>query len=742
MKILDSSVVDRVLNKLEKRPLVIPAVLGVVFMLCVVKNHILVAVILLLLMLLLLGLVDMRLRLILIASIAFISYLFIGLYQSGILTQNEDNVSLSNEVFKVVSVEDRLDGSSRVVLYNSQYGRVMFNTFESERPYKWSNVVLNGKLLIPDTPSNPGEFDYASFLRNQGISYLYRGSASVFSNKTNFVELYDVFLKKIYRLKLGLIRNFSNYELAGAMFLGDTSLIDDDTKTQFKEGNLSHLLAVSGTHFSGFMALVPFLFSKIKNKRIKGTSFFLFVGIIVVMTGATASVVRAAFMSCCSFISRDKISGIGLATIILGLLSPFTLVSIGFLMSFVLCISIIGLSGFLDARLNKHLRSLSESISVVIAAQIGMIPFWTTIAPKLGLIRVLLQFIASFLAQICCTLFVPGVILAHVARGFILPCDLLIGLINKLAKITSQAPFVINTTRISVLLSFVVLGGSVVLVLPGSVIRRVLTKVVALLTVTALVYGGYSYISCPAVKVIFIDVGQGDSILVLSKDSSLLIDGGAYDKGETVAGVLDYYGITVPDFTVVTHWDEDHCGGIRYLAEQGRCGTILASYYDADISNINLIKSGDSITVGNATLKCINPLFEHEESNDRSVVLELNYNDCSILFTGDIPMEIESELVHNHKLNDIDILKVAHHGSRYSTSSVFLDVINPEYAVISVGKYNDYGHPSDEVLQRLEGVQIYETDKSGAILVGIYNDRYEISSYRSQAMITKDSSVC
>lgn len=743
MNIFNHVLIDSIINKFKKRPLVIPAFAGVLFMLLTMSYGIAVSIIVLAVLVTLLFYRDTRFRTIVFCSIVFLLYLIVQFYCSGITNSDITNLRISNVEFKVVDVEDKLDGSSKVILYNRNYGRVLMNEYSSSRPALWSRIILNGILYIPEEPANPGEFNYRKYIKQQGIHYIVRGSEYSYCELNEISILHNVFSNKINSYKSYLVDVFCNKELAGAMFLGDTSLIDSDTKNQFKHGNMSHLLAVSGTHFSGFMAMVPFIFSKIRSKKLSRGLYFSIVCLIVCITGASASVIRAAFISCCSFVSRDKISGVSLAAIILGILMPFTLVSIGFLMSFVLCLSIICLSGYISDRLEKNLCSdVSSTISVVIAAQIGMIPFWTLISPKIGLIRLILQFVASFFAQICCTIFFPSVLLFQMFTWIVFPCDLLLILIQKIANISSHAPFVINTKGVSFLLTITLLAFSIYLVIPNSVYRFILKKTVFILLTAVLVCRFCNYYLQPKMEVIFIDVGQGDSILVVCDNISVLIDAGSYDKGETVASVLDYYGISVPTYTVVTHWDEDHCGGIKYLYENGRTGKIYSSYTEEDVEGVEIIKAGDCISIGDARLICINPDTQYDDSNDKSVVLDLSCNGCNMLFTGDIPCEIESELIDKNRLRDVDVLKVAHHGSRYSSSEEFLDVIKPEIAIISVGKYNDYGHPSDEVLQRLEGVQIYETSKSGAVIVDIYENRYEIDSYRSQAMITKDSNVC
>jgi beta-lactamase superfamily II metal-dependent hydrolase len=248
--------------------------------------------------------------------------------------------------------------------------------------------------------------------------------------------------------------------------------------------------------------------------------------------------------------------------------------------------------------------------------------------------------------------------------------------------------------------------------------------------------------------VVFADVGQGDCCLVITPDKTCLIDAGTYKEGSTtVSDLLDYYGISRIDICVMSHWDVDHAGGIAALCEQGRTGCILTSYVpsrgdsdkdvreffesvsqDSDfeslfLSQLSPARAGDRIVLSDSVFfDVLYPSSGTSGGNESSLVMMLHVTgseDTSILFTGDIGSDTESVLISAGLDLDCDILKTAHHGSKYSSSAEFISACSPDIAVISVGAGNLYGHPSPETLKRLEtyGCDVFRTDTEGAVVL-------------------------
>ena len=229
----------------------------------------------------------------------------------------------------------------------------------------------------------------------------------------------------------------------------------------------------------------------------------------------------------------------------------------------------------------------------------------------------------------------------------------------------------------------------------------------------------------------FLDVGQADSSLLVCDGAAMLIDGGNVDDASYVVASLEQYGVTSLDYVVNTHCDEDHVGGLagvlaKFPAE--RVWSSTAEYGTKAFSNfvkyaeqqgrgIEIPSPGDTFPLGGAEVTVLGPLRDYENNNENSIVLRVDYGETSFLFTGDMGITAEDELVESGARLDATVLKVGHHGSAGSTGYVFLREVMPDDAVISVGTGNSYGHPTEAALSRLRDadVTLFRTDLQGVV---------------------------
>jgi competence protein ComEC len=234
-------------------------------------------------------------------------------------------------------------------------------------------------------------------------------------------------------------------------------------------------------------------------------------------------------------------------------------------------------------------------------------------------------------------------------------------------------------------------------------------------------------------KVHFIDVGQADSILVQQGNSNMLIDAGNNGDAQAIKSYLDRQGVKVLDVVVGTHAHEDHIGSMDYIINSFQVGKVYFPKQTATTKTFQdfatSVKSrglqlttptvGSKFSIGDAAAEILAPNGSgYEDANDYSVVIKLTYGNTSFLLTGDAEAVSESQMLSKGLNLSATVLKVGHHGSRSSTGQSFLNKVNPKYAVISVGKGNSYGHPTQDVMDRLKAknIPVYRTDENGTIV--------------------------
>lgn len=233
-------------------------------------------------------------------------------------------------------------------------------------------------------------------------------------------------------------------------------------------------------------------------------------------------------------------------------------------------------------------------------------------------------------------------------------------------------------------------------------------------------------------EVHFIDVGQGDATLIKADGHAMLIDAGDNTKGTAVQLYLKKQGVEQLDYLVLTHTDSDHIGGADVMISKLNIGQIILGDFKKDNKTyrelIDSMKSrnmtyvtpepGAEYELGNAAFTIIAPNDTYGDPNNSSIALIVDYGDSSFLFSGDCEGEAEGDILSNGMNLDVDVYQVGHHGSRTSSTEEFLDAMSPEYAVISCGEGNSYGHPHAQTLNHLRArcIKVFRTDEQGSIV--------------------------
>lgn len=266
--------------------------------------------------------------------------------------------------------------------------------------------------------------------------------------------------------------------------------------------------------------------------------------------------------------------------------------------------------------------------------------------------------------------------------------------------------------------------------------------------------------SADTVQFHFIDVGQGDCIFIQNGDKTILIDAGTYESGHKIYKYLTDRGIKKLDYFIISHPHDDHLGGALNIAKGLKIGTLFFTVQDSNSFSLekfvdvllekNIVPEFPDLDalyeIGGIKLKFISPDKNFDDENENSFVTLVEFGEVKALFTGDIEKKAETDILSRNIDISADILKVAHHGSRTSSSQHFLNAVYPSVAVIQSGKGNKYGHPHDEALERLNrvGCNILRTDEEGTIVLSTdgktihrsTGEEYEPTEEKPQSVFT------
>ena len=626
-------------------------------------------------------------------------------------------------------------------------------------------------------------FDYSRYLKQKkifGISNI--KNFRIIGQEKNF-DFYLFKFKG--RLLSRLEKNYSNEEIGflKAILLGKTNSLDENIKENFKKANISHVLAISGMHVSylvfGLEALLKIIIRNIKIRNLIIITFLVFFTILV---GGSNSICRACIMVSIAYIGNiilrkdDFYASLNAALAILLLLNPYNIFSGSMWLSFGGSIGIVLYSKLIEKIIlkktnlnklntnsstykvsiiiNKILKRFIATISATTGAQIVLFPIMIYIFNTISLNFIISNLLISELVG-------PILILGYLS--FIFPFlsvfeKFFLKVILFFAGFSASLPFTniqIATPKLYKIIIYYIILVFIAFIYNTRRIyffRKLKKQELRILfisfSILVVLFGNIQLQLRKDFEIHFLDVGQGDSCLIrTTTNKTILIDGGKgingeYDYGEKV--IVPYlldHGITKIDYMIVSHFDSDHCGGLFYLLKEFKVKNIIIGKQSEKYFNlmnfleiqkqkkINLIvvESNNLLNLDkDSYIEVLFPDIHNEVSknkiNNNSLVFKLHYRNLSMLFTGDIEEETENVLVNLYKEElKSDILKVGHHGSKTSSTEEFIKHVKPKIALIGVGENNNFGHPNEDVIKRIEsyGSKVYRTDDDGEIIIKI-----------------------
>lgn len=707
----------------------------------------------------------------------------------GKIYKIENTAFGTNIYLKVVEVEN---GEKSVSVK-----RIFVNT-EKIPNVKIGNIIkVRGKLRQFEEAANKGNFDSRKYYLSLGFyGKIEAGTIEVINSEYSGIRqgLYELRMEIIERLEKlcsdnkGIFSIINNKNgIIGAIILGDKTDLDSDIKELYSVSGIAHILAISGLHIS-FIGMAIY---RLLRRRFR----FLFsaaVSIPVVlsfgiMSGFGISTIRAIIMFILKIIGEvlgrkyDAITAISLAGLVLLVQNPFVVCNSGFQMSFGAIIAIVLILPIVEEILNtdnKIIKVLSANFTIslvmnpILAWNYYELPTFSFLLNIVVVPLMSVVIVSSIVGIFCsCIMFGFGKVVIFPGCGILELYTFLCNIINK----SSVASIVVGQPKVTIIIVYyaillVVLFGlknirtkytraekerniikketGLVLEKKAKKERRIkgqnvklrLACIVGFLLLNCLIY----YIPNPGFYITFINVGQGDGILIHGDNGTkVMVDGGSTSEKQVAKNCIVPYlkaeGIGTIDYSIITHTDKDHISGILEILENNNSNRIrIKNLVMPDINmkddtyneliekaklkkiNVLYIKKGDTLSLGKTKIKCIYPetTTTASDKNDYCTVLSVKNKTSKILLTGDISKEIEEKIKDDIEEN-YTVLKVAHHGSNYSSSEKFLKKVNPKYSIISVGKNNSCGHPGNETMERLrkQGGVIYRTDEKGGITI-------------------------
>ena len=646
-----------------------------------------------------------------------------------------------------------------------------------------SSIYSKGEISIFDTARNPGNFDFREYYNGMGIDFMVMSSYYENDNGN-----YNHFMDFLYCLKMKIRAVFednlteSEYGILSMMVLGDRTHILDEDKQLYRECGLSHILAISGLHVS---ILGSAIFGGLRKRGVNVYAAGLASGFFIVSFGLLAGMGIATQRAIIMYLTMlwsnipgkdyDPINALSLAGMIILCQNPLLLFSASFQMSFMAVLGAVWVFPKVFFMLNTE-NKMMESLMLCICIQVVTLPLSLFYYFEIPTYAMLLNFILLPMVSILLTDGMAGGLLGVFAYGTILskivlfPAHLILSFYDKVLKIFSNLPYAHMVagqpkTREIILYYGILLISILVLEnlnLKSFFVERrkdePLRNIKNTIRTAALACGYYLSVVMFSLRmekvpsITMLDVGQGDGILVETGGEIFFFDGGSTDVKNVgkyrIEPALKSMGIGKIDYWFLSHTDEDHYNGILEIMEDGYevKNLVLAKGMVMDESGKNIIDEayehdaevyffspGDMVENGGATFTCIFPKAQndYDDKNDASLVIRYDQGNVSTLITGDLGEVGEVSMLEEGILDEIDILKVGHHGSKFSSSENFLEKLNPDIAIISAGEENRYGHPSGETLERLEAKtdQIYVTQDEGAVTIEIDDETLSVSTF-------------
>ena len=581
-------------------------------------------------------------------------------------------------------------------------------------------ATVSGEYVLPKKATIPNNFDYQKYLYNNHIFYImYAKELKILKKNQNI----------IYETKKHILNKTNNYKNRGYL---NAFIIGDKTDLEFYEtyqnNGISHLFALSGMHISMLSLIIYKLVNKFKHKDLIVIMFLLF---YVTLTNFSASILRTIIFFIILKLNKKLDLNIStqnsllLTLSIIMIYNPLIIFDIGFQYSGLVTFGLIVSTKYYKKNYFYNLF-ITSFIAILFSVPITLYNNY-----ELNLLSILNNLInVPLITFVIYPLSLLTFILKFLEPIYNLTINLL-EFINNISSIFSLNIIVPKVHIIFYLIYYLL----IYLYIESNNKKYILIACLYLLSFKLkpfIDHNNYVY---------YLDVGQGDSSLIIYNDEVVMIDTGGISNYFVSSGsikLLKSLGYSHIDYLILTHGDFDHMGDSIYLINNYNIKNIVLnndSFNELETNLINELKNKNikyyqnvkKIPISNNIITILNTK-EYDNENDNSNVIYIELNNYKFMFMGDAGVDKEKDILERYNISNIDVLKVGHHGSKTSSSKSFINKIKPKYSIISVGKNNRYGHPNKEVLNNLDHSKIYRTDEDGSIMFKIKNNKLKIET--------------
>ena len=681
----------------------------------------------------------------------FIYFFFISLVLSIVITKfteykiEKKYIELENKNKFNLIIYEPLEELKNVNKYIAKFEnqKIILYTSKNEKIYNIGDKInVVGKFFRPEKARNEGGFSYELYYKQNNIYGSIKAENIKYIRTEKYKINFFIFLKSLIKEKILDNLNEKEAGIVLGLVTGDTSSMSQEIKELFRKSNLSHILAVSGLHISYVVLAVKKVLSILKvSKRKVELITIIFMWLFVFITGASLSSLRAGIMHTLVIFAGNMyrrtsiINNIFLAFFLTIIISPYNAINVGVLLSYGGVIGIIIFNNVkvkfkerVKERKNKVVKLCLDAMCISLSVQIIILPITLKFFNNLNISFLISSIISlpfiSFLLIISYIYIIVILVNFKAVSIFIsyilkVVLNIFSSLLSLISKIEIFNIIVTTPNNIEILLYYLVVMLILLKFSNSKLIKKFILKIIKIIIIMCLIIC-ITIKTLPAIekttKIYFIDVGQGDACLLITPNGKkILIDGGERNEEEKISftksnliKILLSKGVYKIDYAIISHFDEDHSGGIisviKYLkvdtviiGKQGERNDTFEEFYQIiklKNAKLKVIKKGDIIKFDNTTyLKCLWPednLIKENVVNNNSLVFKIIQKNFSILFTGDIEEIAENKITNTYKDNlkelKADIIKIAHHGSKTSTTYNFIKAVLPQIALIGVRK--------------------------------------------------------